>query len=66
MAKKKKLIPVDQRLNMIEEELRTIESKYNCKLGCWLSWRDLQHNLNLMAKTPDFDIAEFKIDVKLN
>lgn len=62
---KKNVITEESRLNSIEAELREIEKKYNCELGCWLSWRDLIHNLRVMENTPGFDEAKFKIDVKL-
>lgn len=45
-------------------EISRIEAKYNCKLGVWLTWRDLIHNLEIMKTNKQMDIAQFGIQIQ--
>lgn len=50
----------------VAEEIQSIQAKYNCKLGVWLTWRDMEGNLSKMRETPGFDEAEFGIQIRFD
>lgn len=50
----------------VAEEIQAIQAKYNCKLGVWLTWRDMEGNLSKMRETPGFDEAEFGIQIRFD
>jgi hypothetical protein len=45
-------------------ELDSLCKKYRCSVGVWLTWRDLESNLDKMRKTPGFDEAEFGLQIR--
>lgn len=54
----------EQIANEVAKEIEKIESKHKCKLGVWLTWRDMEGNLKKMRETPGFDEAEFGIQIR--
>ena len=48
----------------VAKEIASIEKKHGCKLGVWLTWRDMEGNLSKMRETPGFDEAEFGIQIR--
>lgn len=48
----------------VAAEIDKICKKYNCQLGVWLTWRDMEGNLKKMRETTGFDEADFGIQIR--
>jgi hypothetical protein len=48
----------------VAKDIDKLQKKYNCSLGVWLTWRDMEGNLSKMRETPGFDEAEFGIQIR--
>lgn len=48
----------------VAKEIASIEKKHGCKLGVWLTWRDMECNLSKMRETPGFDEAAFGVQIR--
>lgn len=54
----------EQIANKVAKDIERLEVKHKCKLGVWLTWRDLENNLKIMRDTPNFDEAHFAINIR--
>lgn len=48
----------------VAKDIISIEKKYGCKLGVWLTWRDMEGNLSKMRETVGFDEAAFGVQIR--
>jgi hypothetical protein len=53
-----------QKADKVGMEIAKLEKKYGCKLGTWLTWRDMLRNLEIMRDTPGMDIAQFGVQIQ--
>jgi hypothetical protein len=59
------ILTPEQTAERVAKELDKLCRKYKCKVGVWLTWRELYHNFMIMQKTPEFDEAEFGLQIRL-
>jgi len=64
MAARSKMSPEDIADNFATE-VQALCEKYNCRVGVWLSWRDMEATLKTMRETPGFDEAEFGLQIRI-
>jgi hypothetical protein len=57
---------MQKKAEKVSAEIAKIEAKYNCKLGVWLTWRDMMRNLDTMRDNIGMDIAQFGVQIQFN
>ncbi len=50
--------------NEVADTISKIEAKYKCKLGVWLTWRDLIHNFDKIKAEPDLNELHFGLHIR--
>jgi hypothetical protein len=64
MTKKKTIISPEQKAEAIASQIEKLCKKYNCRIGVWLTWRDLLHNFDIAKKDPKINELEFRLQVR--
>lgn len=48
------------------KEIDNLCKKYNCEIGVWLNWRDLQYNFDQMKNDPKLNELKFGLEVRIH
>ncbi len=59
------MITPEQKAEKVAKELEKLQKKYDCKIGVWLTWRDLMHNFDIMKKDINLDELEFGLQIRI-